>query len=272
MGLGKQIGKIVELAEDIQVDLGSVITGPLNQLWRAKILYNRATSGKEKVTQSNQPPATEGTTTEKRRYRQIQVDQINQARSEIDANVATEITKPFDGKRPFESFKRDTIMIIPRDNLEDIVQLQCIPSEIEVSPESNFVTIQSIGRNNPFYHYMGSEDIINFSISWYANEKTREDVIRNCKKLESFTKSDGYTKSVPILWIKWSSKDTLFRDADWLCTNAPYTLSHFQDAYRDGDQAVRIGLLPCVAIQKLTFKRVTKTNLTTQEQLWKPMQ
>ena len=79
-------------------------------------------------------------------------------------------------------------------------------------------------------------------------------------------------KSVPILWIKWSSKDTLFRDADWLCTNAPYTLSHFQDSYRDGDQAVRIGLLPCVAIQKLTFKRVTKTNLTTQEQLWKPMQ
>lgn len=269
MGLGKIAGKVVETYENITVDLGSVITGPLNQLWRLKILYNRQTSGKEKVNQKSQPPATEGITSDKRRYREVEVAIMEEARRDIDSNNHIDGTKPFNGKRPFESFTRDKVMIIPRDNLEDIVELQCIPSEVEVSPESNFVTIASIGRNNPFYHYMGSEDIINFSISWYANEKSREDVIRNCKKLESFTKADGYTKAPPILWLKWSSKDTLFRDADWIMTNAPYNLSHFQDAYRNGDEAVRIGLLPCVAIQKITMKRVTKTNITTEEQLWK---
>lgn len=42
--LGQAAGKVVEKYNDLTRDTAGVLTGPLNKLWRARILLNRATS------------------------------------------------------------------------------------------------------------------------------------------------------------------------------------------------------------------------------------
>lgn len=42
--LNKAAGKVVEKYNDLTRDTAGVLTGPLNKLWRARILLNRVTS------------------------------------------------------------------------------------------------------------------------------------------------------------------------------------------------------------------------------------
>ena len=131
----------------------------------------------------------------------------------------------------------------------EFIKFQFIPSELEYTPNSNFETIASMGRNNPLYHYTGSEDILKFNLDWYAEEESREDVIRKCKRLESLTKNDGFDNPPHHVKLIWNS--LIYSDATWIVTSAPYKLSLFQ-AHRN--------MLPQQAYQELTLKRVTVNN------------
>lgn len=130
---------------------------------------------------------------------------------------------------------------------------QSIPDELTYDPDSTFIAIASAGRNNPLYHYIGSEDILQFNLSWYANEANRQDVIRKCKWLEAMSKNNGYDEKPHQVQCVFGN---LFRDAKWLVVKARYTMKLF-----DG----QFGMLPRLAMQELVLKRITNNNRTRSE-------
>jgi hypothetical protein len=129
------------------------------------------------------------------------------------------------------------------------ISIQFVPQELDYTPDSNFIPIASMGRNNPLYHYTGSEDTLKFTLDWYANIESREDVITNCKKLEALTKNDSFDKPPHPIKLIWNDK--LFSKSTWLVVSAPYKLSLFQ-AHRN--------MLPQQAYQEITLKRLTEFN------------
>jgi hypothetical protein len=158
----------------------------------------------------------------------------------------------------------------------DTIILPAWPKELSYTPNSNFVAIASIARNNPHYNYVGSEDTLEFKIDWYTTDSDRDKVIKGCRKIEALTKADGYKAKPPRVMIQWGAQDRLFNGQQWIVVAAPYTMSQFARAYHtekaleldsgaNTSKATRIGSMPQQAIQTITLKRVTNHNLTHRE-------
>lgn len=157
----------------------------------------------------------------------------------------------------------------------DKIQLQAVPLELRVNPESNFVSISPMGRNNPFYHYSGGEDTLNLTLDWYSDkalngkdlDNSRTEVLRKCKWLEAKQRRNGLEEDPHRVKLLWGGESTtedgitftfppLFSDAIWIVESAPYDLSLFHKLQ---------GFRPTQAIQKLTLKRVTESSRTSLE-------
>lgn len=145
-------------------------------------------------------------------------------------------------------FDIQLVAIDDQDNKIDKLQIQTIPLEIQVQPIANWAIIPSIGRNNPFYQYTGGEDIIKFTLDWYSNTESKTDVINACRKVESWSRANGYRKEPPRIIVIFGE---LYKYTTWILVDAPYTLSLFN---REKD------LLPQQAYQEITLKKVTKVN------------
>lgn len=145
--------------------------------------------------------------------------------------------------------------------------LPFVPRELSYQPSSKFVGIATIGRNNPHYHFTGSEDSLQFDIDWFSSQDDRKDVINSCRWVEALTKADAYDEPPHRIVLEWGSKNHLFKGSVWIVTEAPYTLSDFVNSYRDMETGniVKVGMLPQQAMQKITLKRVTIGNSTTKE-------
>ena len=128
--------------------------------------------------------------------------------------------------------------------------LQGLPNTISMDPKSTWATIRPFGKNNPNYHFTGSEDILEIEISWFVTEETRTDVLERCKWLESATKSDGKVGRPHIFRFMFGE---LYQKAAWIIQQAPYELSNF-----DPDN----GMKPKTAIQKVTLARFERRNST----------
>lgn len=135
----------------------------------------------------------------------------------------------------------------------DKLYFQSIPSSIDVNPDSKFVAIESPGRNNPLYQYTGSEDTVEFTLTWFCDDPTRLDVILKCKWLEALTKNNGYDEKPHLIQLVYGD---LFRDSKFLVEKAPYSLGRFNREFK---------MLPAFAEQKITLKRVARTNFTRTE-------
>lgn len=138
-------------------------------------------------------------------------------------------------------------------NTNERQPIMMVPKEIRFEPESQFKVIASMGRNNPFYHYTGAEDTIEFDISWYATEEDRGDVMRACRTLEAWSKSDGDDSGPPDIQISWGD---LFRGITWKMVSAPYVPSLFDRPHQ---------MMPTLATQHLVFKKITEGNLTHEQ-------
>lgn len=243
-----------------------ILTSPLNKLWRVKILLNRATSGMPQnagdtpIKPKISPPANE-------RWQEATKEEAflkaKQRHEQDDTPLATS---------PKKSVNNQIIILNINTQPYTKVEIQGKPFEVDVSPDSNWATVKSMGRNNPFMMYTGGEDTISFDISWFSVQSDRKDVINKCRLLESWTRADGYKASPPLLNISWGSAN-LFKDQTFVLVSAKYTLTNFQNAHRkdydrrgSGEELVDLGLLPNCAIQKLVFKKVTVDN-TTHEQI-----
>ena len=131
------------------------------------------------------------------------------------------------------------------------ITLPTVPADLTIDPKPNWATIASIGRNNPFYHYTGSEDTLSFRIDWYSKMENRQDVIFYCKWLAARSKANGYYEDPHRILIVWGREDLLFKDELWIITKASYKLSQFQK---------QASMLPNQAYQDIELKKVTELN------------
>lgn len=138
------------------------------------------------------------------------------------------------------------------DELERL-NLVAVPYELNYQGEAQWQTIGSIGRNNPFYNYTGGEDTLEFTIDWYSKVELKDDVIRNCRWLESLTRADAYSKEPDRVILLWGE---LFRYTTWIVAQAPYRLSIFNREQ---------GLLPTQAYQDVVLKKVIDNNTSVND-------
>lgn len=146
------------------------------------------------------------------------------------------------------------------------IRLPFIPRELNYNSESSFVAIKPIGANNPRYQFTGAEDKIEFEIDWLSTDNNREDVIRNCRKLESLTKADAYTRSPHRVLLQWGARDHLFSKHVFLVLSAPYRMVQFSKGHYDASgNLVESNLMPIQAYQRITLARITSKNLSKIE-------
>lgn len=163
-----------------------------------------------------------------------------------DRQQKDQVFGPGNNSKPGQPYFIDLV------NLERLF-LQTIPQELNYGPEATFVAIASAGRNNPLYHWVGGEDKLEFTISWYGDQEDRRDVIAKCKWLEALTRNNGYEEKPHNVQFIFGD---LFRDAKWIVTNASYKLSNYNRQF---------GMLPQLAFQEICLKRVSELNRTRQD-------
>lgn len=70
--------------------------------------------------------------------------------------------------------------------------IQFVPPDLKVNRSVSIQEVQVVGRNNPFYQYTGGAKTLSLQLDFYAEEESREDVIRSCEWLEALTyNNDG---------------------------------------------------------------------------------
>jgi hypothetical protein len=159
------------------------------------------------------------------------------------------------------------VVLQPWGNMKafEEIRLPFIPSELEYNVESSFTAIRPIGSNTAKYHYTGAEDRLEFEIDWHSFEENREDVIMNCRKLESLSKGDGYNAPPPSVMLVWGKNNLLFADHEFAVISAPYRLTQFSKSHLSNGVLRNTHLLPIQAYQKVTFARVSSNNLTAKD-------
>lgn len=158
--------------------------------------------------------------------------------------VATSINGISSSQKPNQPYILD---LVTRERLF----FQTIPTEHKYHPDSNWAVINSPGRNNPLYHFTGGEDTLSFTMSWYADVSTRDDVLKAVKWLESLGKNNGYDEKPHSLQCIWGD---LYRDAKWIMfSSGPIDFSMFDREF---------GMLPRLAKQEIVLKRITTINRT----------
>lgn len=152
-------------------------------------------------------------------------------------------------KGSFQSMNSNDLFIIDLDTSE-YLGLQGMPTVLNYDSNSRFHASNSPGRNGPLYIFSGSEDVLEFELSWFTNDPNKIDVIARCKWLETMTKADGYAGRPHYAKFKWGK---LFDQSIWLITSAKYTLANFDKQF---------GYLPTSAKQTVGLRRVLLTNST----------
>lgn len=281
--LNRTVGKYLEKYNDLTRDTSGVLTGPLNKAWRARILLNRATSRLPKDTSlkgsnynpndvlggpisSKNPNLNKEIKAKWRMELQFPRSEEAEGADPAKGNKNTTNKKFFEVKADLRYQNEINIYNLSTNPTQSIT-LQNRPPELDFRGETTWAIIKSMGRNTPMYHYTGSEDIIQFNVSWYCNSlENPEEVLNKCRLLEAWTKSNGYQAAPPILTIEWGDSG-LFDNHYYILTSATYTLKNFQNGYRvrvPGKPATfgNGKLLPATATQELIFKRVSAYNLS----------
>lgn len=278
---------IIKDIHNMTLDSAGVLTGPLNKLWRARILLNRAistlpkdqpdkgkrynpngVSGEYQVTSKN--PILNQQLKERWRL-ELQYPRVSETGGKDPAEGNTTKSNQENFSVDSQVIRQNEVIIynMTSPNPQFII-LQNRPNEVDFRGETTWATIKSMGRNTPMYHYTGSEDIIQFNVSWFSNDPSnQDDVVNKCRLLESWSKSNGYVTSPPILKIQWGNSN-LFENQSYFLSSATYTLKNFRNAYRTRIPGKKSSiyngrLLPMVATQELIFKRVSGRNLSTMD-------
>ena len=287
--IGKAAGKVTTAIVKAQTKNSKITQGPINKLWRLKILENRANSPMQKMPAPT-PVLGVGVTASERQAdaynlhythtnSQAQLkdkwthDKIMHKATGRDpddrADYGIDHTK---GKKQTSTAINNEIIIVNRNSVPAIsLVLQNRPDTLSIDPTGSWASVRSPGRNNPFYIYSGGEDTITLDISWYAVDPVyRDDVLNKCKLLHSWSKANGYNASPPTLEIIWGNSG-IFNNDKFILFSAPYQLKNFQNAHRgtptDDNPSghVDLRLLPNCATQTLTFKKVTTDNTNHED-------
>ena len=273
--IGHAVGKAIRKYNDVLAKdtVREVISGPLNKLWRAKILLDRAVrpviqGSKAQPIRSHDPKKNNilfgSQRKEEHTHNSFSADKksssvvVNESVRGLNVGLRDIRRKMWvlgDSAPMITSKFQDTLKQsnrallskqIHKDNAIQIInfsadplqyiQLQTVPTEVQHSSENTWAAINSMGRNVPMYHYTGSETSVSFSISWYSEDRDNpDDVLVKCRLLEAWTKADGYVKAPPVLQIRWGSAD-VFKDQFFILVKADYRLSNWRASSRYYDK------------------------------------
>jgi hypothetical protein len=256
----------------------NLLTGPLNKLQRARILTSRASEEFEKVS-DNGPLPNGKTTINRNKTSPVQVSREASSMKQVDPNSNEQQAIPIRFKRTEElpplpipevgsRLFNNKVYIINRSISPYIkLEIQGMPSEVEVNPETSWAVIKSPGKNGAYYNYNGSEDTITMEISWYSVHPEREDVLTKCRLLESWSKADGPYSSPPTLDILWGNSNQFSSEGQaYILYSAKYKLANFQNSAKVPTVGVvDLKLLPNSATQTLVFKKVTEFNQSHED-------
>lgn len=261
--ISQQIGKVNKELINLTLDGSNITTSPVNKLWRAAILLHRATHYPHAKTSKVDPAKGHNTLVNQK---------LRDGKEKVqDTKVITFSTGPYDDlvkeKKTGEGSNQIILYNLTSKPYEYIV-IQNRPNRLEFKGETSWAAIKSMGRNTPMYHFTGAEDVLQFNISWFCDDKDHlDEVVNKCRFLEAWTKANGYQASPPVIQIQWGNSD-IFKDHYYILTSATYTLENFNDFIRvNGNErkdlkAADGKLLPSTATQELIFKRVSATNLS----------
>lgn len=140
----------------------------------------------------------------------------------------------------------------------DKIELPFIPTGMDFKPESTWVNINAFGRNSPPLQYLGGKDTLSFDIDWYSTKGDYTGVFSLCKKIESYSKADGYKKQPPVINLIGVLG---VEDVDYVITSAPYVIRQFTGVAGESK------IVPLHIVQTITLQRVSKFNPT-----WKDIQ
>lgn len=118
---------------------------------------------------------------------------------------------------------------------------QFVPKAFERNRSVNIDSVAIVGRNVPSYHYTGGETTISFELDFFAEEQSRQDVMRRCNWLEALTYNEGrlvYPHRVVVSFGK------MFRNQVWVVKACSTTYSNFHKAH---------GFLPQQAYVRITL-------------------
>lgn len=262
-----------------------------SKVMRVKIITDRYTRGfaKEEVNGPRGAFTTSGKTIKKddRTRRDDSengklIEQSRQGRSQVQSennSYISEQYKPEESRLSGNNILTDYISIVDIDYKPELhnetrgykeLRLPFVPRELNYEPASRFVGIATMGRNNPFYQFTGSEDTLQFDIDWFSINETeldRQNVINSCRWVEALSKSNGYKEAPHRIKLIWGQDDLLWRDSIWVVASAPYRLTEFIKGYRDRNNGniVRLGMMPQQAVQNITLKRVVGDNMLSSE-------
>ncbi len=152
-------------------------------------------------------------------------------------------------KGSFPSMNGNNLYFVDLDTGESL-GLQGMPTVLNMDPNSKFTSVGSPARNNPLYIFSGSEDVLEFELSWFSNVTNKTDVLARCKWLEIASKADGYKNRPHYFKFVWGS---LFSSSIWLIVSAKYSITNFDKEN---------GYMPTAAKQTVGLRRVTLTNST----------
>lgn len=133
--------------------------------------------------------------------------------------------------------------------------IQFVPPDLTITRSASIQDINVVGRNNPFYQYTTGEKTLTFQLDFWAEEESRQDVIRSCEWLESLMyNNDGDVDSngraigtaekrpsrVKLVYGDlFSNKNYL-----WIVKSVSYKLKQFNKEK---------GFLPCHALLDITL-------------------
>lgn len=285
-GLGKVVDKVVDLTAEILPRDG---TSNLNKAWRARILLNRATSGKEKDSSKREfktadmlnkhTTKTMSAAGMRTPWTVIHFKSRNKSTSPNSPDSIDDSLSITYANEPITKPQGEDNMIYLVNTMVSPYQaltLQARPISIDINPTSNWVSVNSMGRNNPFTMYTGGNDTITFEVIWYAtNPNDPTEVIKKCRLLEAWSKANGYNAAPPVISLLWG-KSEMFSNDYFIVESCPYKLKNFVNFYRnyDPDNHDEFGsrlrnytvndgrLLPAYAVQNLTLRRVSSENRT----------
>jgi hypothetical protein len=148
-----------------------------------------------------------------------------------------------------------------------VIKFPFIPKELDYNSDSSYAIIKPMGRNTSRYHFMGSEDRLEFEIDWHSVDQSRMDVISKCRMVEALSKGDGYNKPPHRVILQWGQNSVLFQDHVFVVMSAPYRMTHFNKAQvnQSTGSVERTNMLPIQAYQKVTLARISSVNLTKND-------
>lgn len=292
---GKWAGQAIDHINSRAIDEGGIYEGSIhdytpgiiNKSWRLLILTQRLRPGfpKEPIVEIK-PKVADAMNFHFAKKESVSLAQLQDPWKVQNAGAVTPSVDPvpvdsivtlqqikekvYESDMRYAASKHNQIIII-NTNTSPVTSiiLQNRPTTIQVNNMSYWVSVKSMGRNNPFMMYTGGEDAIQLEISWFVNDPdNRNEVLTKCRLLESWSKADGYSASPPTLKISWGNAN-IFENDLFILESAPYQLSNFQSYTRSYDlkwgwleKYTDIGLAPQCATQTLVFKRVTPNNRT----------